>query len=60
MPFEETFKQHVSPLHSEALPKEVTYKYFLNVLAVTDTLSANNTANGNTMKVGCKLNGRAR
>ena len=36
------------------------YKYFLNVLAVTATLSAKSVANGNTMKVGWRLNGSAK
>jgi hypothetical protein len=36
------------------------YKYFLKVLAVTATLSAKSVANGNTMNVGCRLNGSAR
>ena len=36
------------------------YKYFLNVLDVTATLSANSVANGSTMNVGCRLNGSAR
>ena len=35
-------------------------RYFLNVLAVTATVSANITAKGNTIKDGCRLNGRAR
>ena len=35
-------------------------RYFLNVLAVTATLNANNAANGKTIKLGCKLNGSAR
>ena len=35
-------------------------RYFLNVLAVTATLSANSVANGKTTKVGCRLNGSAR
>ncbi len=36
------------------------YRYFLNVLAVTATLSAKSVANGSTINVGCKLNGKAR
>ncbi len=35
-------------------------RYFLNVLAVTATLSANSVAKGSTTKLGCRLNGRAR
>ena len=35
-------------------------RYFLKVLAVTATVSANSVAKGNTMKVGCRLNGKAR
>jgi|GEM_PF-4776282 len=35
-------------------------KDFLNVLAVTATVSANNAANGKMMKVGCRLNGKVR
>lgn len=37
-----------------------SHKYFLNVLAVTATVSANNVANGKMTKVGCRLNGKAR
>jgi hypothetical protein len=40
--------------------KGYAYKYFLNVLAVTATLSPNNVANGSTTKLGCMLNGSAR
>lgn len=37
-----------------------SHKYFLNVPAVTATVSANNDANGKMTKVGCRLNGKAR
>ena len=33
------------------------YRYFLNVLAVTETLSAKSAAKGNTMKLGWTLTG---
>jgi len=36
------------------------YRYFLNLLAVTATLSANSVANGSTTKLGCKLTGNAK
>lgn len=36
------------------------YKYFLKVLAVIATLSANIVAKGSTTKLGCRLNGSAR
>ena len=45
-----------SPLHYATRP----YRYFLNVLAVTASVSANSVAKGNTMKVGCRLKGKAR
>jgi len=39
---------------------DTSCRYFVNVLAVTATLSANSVANGSTTKVGCRLNGSAR
>ena len=41
-------------------PSSYPYKYFLNVPAVTATLSAKSVANGNTIKVGCRLKGNAK
>ena len=36
------------------------YIYFLKVEAITVTETANNTANGNTIKLGCTLTGMAK
>ena len=38
----------------------LSYRYFLNVLAVTATASANSVANGRITNVGCRLNGSDR
>ena len=39
---------------------QLSYRYFLKVLAVTLILMANIIANGNTINTGCRLNGSAR
>ena len=54
-----TFLRSLFPTHTVRL-NEFIYKYFLNVLAVTATLSANSIANGSAIKVGWRLNGNAR
>ena len=57
--FSTKYKYWLKP-RSQIAAFETPYKYFLNVPAVTATLSANSVANGSITKLGCKLNGSAR
>jgi len=48
------------PMPFSTVKKPQNQRYFLKVLAVTATVSANSVAKGSTTNVGCKLNGKAR
>ncbi len=56
-----TYSNHCMVLNLAKKQKTYTFqRYFLKVLAVTTTVSANIIANGNTTNVGCRLNGKER
>ena len=61
MPLSDFIAKHTTEAQcKKALGRSHCHKYFLKVLAVTATVSANKVANGKITKVGCRLNGKAR
>jgi len=51
---------HITFEHPYYSSLNFPHKYFLKVEAITVTETANNTANGNTIKLGCTLTGIAK